>query len=425
MKFKLQQYAEIDLDNVFEQFYNTMLSDETFSVFFKDDAQIRSLIQRQKTFLLESIILPENEIKKRYVALGEMHYDIKVPYIDYMAGMGILEKGFIRALIKHKDAEQLLELSFHFFKLVRAYTAKGYLNKMLDADIEDIDRYLTHVHRATEVDTLLATERVIWLKNLISAIKVENRAAAPALQMPPEIVDHIAATIKNDLVLANYASEVTNRMELDARNIFYFLEMGSYEEVLPLYRNLLSIYKLTLMLTNVVTIASSNSLMQNLSRDALTGLLTRHSLLSILGRELAIAEAGLYQIAFIMLDIDHFKQINDCFGHGAGDQALAKVAHTCSSSIRATDDAFRLGGEEFLLILKGASLNVAVAQAEHIRKQIESIAFDFDGQACRVTASFGVTAFSPPFDATFEQMLDAVDKKVYMAKNNGRNQVVS
>ncbi len=423
MKLRLQKIVELDLDLVFEKFYDTMLSSKDFSGFFKDDVQVRSLISRQKKFLTDSVPMSDQELKTRYIALGEMHYKIQVPYVDYMAGLDILEHGLIHSLIKNDDRIELLETIFHLFKMIRASTAKGYLNNMLDADIEDIDHYLAHVQRASEIDTILATERVIWLKNMIFAIKVENRSAAPAFHMPQEIVSAIQVATKNDPALAKYATEMAHRMEMNARNTFFFLEKQSYEEVLPLYRELMSIYKLTLMLTNVVTIASSNSMMLGLSKDTLTGLLTRHSFDSILQRELAIATAGQYQLAFIMFDIDHFKNVNDQFGHGAGDLVIAKLAQAAAKSIRATDYAFRLGGEEFLLVLKGAGNSIAASQAEMIRREFEGLEFDFDGKPYKVTASFGVCSFTAPFTLTQAQMLDAVDKKLYAAKDGGRNQV--
>jgi diguanylate cyclase (GGDEF)-like protein len=425
LKDKLHHYAELDLDVVFEKFYDTMLSNADFSSFFKDREQIKSLVVRQKQFLLDSIVMSDEEIKTRYVALGEMHHQINVPYVDYMAGMNILEQGLILATVSHEEPMQLLEATFHFFKMIRAYTAKGYLNKMLEADIDDIDRYLTHVHRASEIDTLLATDRVIWLKNVIFAIKVGNRDAAPVLHMPPEVVDGIHAATSGDTALASYAVDMSARMEMNARNVFYFLDKGSYEEVLPLYRELMSIYKLTLMLTNVVTIASTNLLMQNLTKDTLTGLLTRHSFTSILSRELSIATAGQYQLSFIMIDIDFFKNVNDVYGHVAGDLVLAKVAQTAAATMRATDYSFRIGGEEFLLVLKGASLAISCSQAEIMRKQIESLEFEFYGKTFNVTASFGVAVFSAPFDLKYEAMLDVVDKKLYAAKGAGRNRVAS
>lgn len=425
MKNKLQKYMDIDLDKIFMDFYNSMLSNPDFSGYFRDDDQIQSLMVRQKQFLLETILLSDEEIKSRYIILGEMHYDLNLPYVDFMAAISMLEQGMIQALVSNDESIEMIDITFHFFKLIRAYTAKGYLNKMLEADIADIDLYLSHVQKASEIDTMLATERVIWLKNVIFAIKIENRAAAPSLHMPQEITDSIKAAAMSDPALVSYALEISSRMELNARNVFFFLDKGSYEEVLPLYRELMSIYKLTLMLTNVVTIATSNTLAAELSKDPLTGLLTRLSFSKIINREISIAIAGRYQLSFIMMDIDFFKHINDTYGHSAGDDVLSKIASLAAESIRATDFSFRLGGEEFLFVLKGASLTVTLSQAEIIRQKIEGFEFIFDNKPVQITASFGVSIFESPFQQSYTEMIDSVDKKLYKAKASGRNIVVS
>lgn len=423
MRELLRKYAKLDLDAVFEKFYDTMLSDRDFSIFFKDEEQIRSLVVRQKEFLLQSIVESDDEIKARYIKLGELHYEIRIPYVDYMAGVDILQDGLIRAIAELGQPLELLEETSTFFRLIRTYSAKGYLNKMLDADIHDIDLYLSHMQRAAEVDISLSTERMIWLKNVIFAIKVENRAAAPLLHMPTETIEAIKTITHNDEVLVNYVSEIASRMEVDAKNIFYFLDRHSYLEVLPLYQELMSIYKLALMLTNVVTIASTNSMVQALSKDALTGMLTRHALKPVFRRELAIAAAGQYEISLIMVDIDNFKLVNDTFGHASGDEVLTKVARIAAETIRATDFVFRLGGEEFLIVLKGASQKVALGQAELIRQEIKKTPFEFDGKRHQVTASFGVVTFIPPFEVTYEAMINIADEKMYDAKHAGRNRV--
>lgn len=423
MRALLRKYAELDLDAVFEKFYDTMLSDKDFSGFFKDEEQIKSLVARQKQFLLDTITESDNEVKARYIKLGELHYDLKIPYVDYMSGINILQDGLIHAIAEFGQPLELLEATSSFFKLIRAFSAKGYLNKMLDADIRDIDLYLSQVQRAAEVDISLSTERMIWLKNVIFAIKVEDRAAAPELHMPTETLDALSVATQGDQDLIGYVTGIANRMEVDARNIFYFLDRRSYAEVLPLYQELMSIYKLALMLTNVVTIASTNSLVQALSKDALTGMLTRHALRPVFHRELAIATAGTYELSLIMVDIDYFKSVNDTFGHAAGDEVLSKVAHISTESIRATDFVFRLGGEEFLIVLKGASQKVALGQAELIRQEIENTSFESEGKRHQVTASFGVATFVPPFSETYEGMIKIADEKMYESKHKGRNRV--
>lgn len=423
MREMLHKYAELDLDAVFVKFYDAMLSNKDFSSFFRDEAQIKALVVRQKQFLLESITVSDEELKTRYVKLGELHYDLKLPYVDYMSAVDLLQEGMIHAIVEFGQPIELLEATALFFKMIRAFTAKGYLNRMLESDMRDIDLYLAQVQRAAEVDTSLSTERMLWLKNVIFAIKVENRAAAPALHLPAEELEAIKVATQGDQALMNYVLDISARMEVDARNIFYFLDRHSYEEVLPLYNDLTNIYKLSLMLTNVVTIASTNLLVRTLSKDALTGMLTRHALRPVFHRELSIATAGQYEISFIMLDVDHFKVVNDTYGHACGDAVLVKIATIVAETIRATDYAFRMGGEEFLLVLKGASLKVTLNQAEVMRKAIEAAEFEFNGIKTRITASFGVATFAAPFEVGYEKMIALADAKLYESKHNGRNRV--
>lgn len=258
MKFKLQKYAELDLDAVFERFYDVMLSNADFSKFFTDQQQIKSLVAKQKQFLLDSIPLDDTEIAKRYIALGEYHDQIKVPFVDYIAATNILEQGLIHALVKRNEAWEMLEMTFHFFKMIRSYTAKGYLNKLLEADSKDIDHYLAHIPHTSDQETLLATDRILWLKGIIKAIKLGDRTAAPAPEIPKAIIDTITQSVESDTELVRYAIEMADRMEQTARNLFYFLDSDSYLEALPLYRELMSIYKLTLMLVNLVTVVESD-----------------------------------------------------------------------------------------------------------------------------------------------------------------------
>lgn len=234
------------------------------------------MITRQKEFLLDSFVLDVDEIKARYIKLGEMHYDINIPYADYMAGMNILEEGIVSAIAKRAETEELLALTFRFFKQIRAFTTKGYLNRMLEADIYDIDRYLSHV-----------------------------------------------------------------------------------------------------------------------------------------------------QLAFITLDIDHFKDVNDTFGYAAGGEVFKVVSLTLPGLVRSTDYCFRMGGEEFLIVLKGATRKVAVTQTEVIRKAIENLEIKFKEQSIHTTASFGVAVFGASFDLSISQMVEVSDERLYAAKKSGRNRVNS
>ena len=422
LKRRLLAYAQLDLESIFKEFYDAMLSDEGFAIYFANDEQIKSLVIRQKRFLLDSIILEDDEIKKRYVDLGEMHYDIKIPYVDFLTGMGMLEHSITKQVgMTEVDGEDLLDYTFLFFKNVRTYVAKGYLNRMLESDLAEINLYQNQIQRAHEIDRLFATDCITWLKSVLFAIKIEDSTAEPARYLPKEITSRILSISKENPALKIYADEIKSRMEKDVINLFAALRKSSYEDLLPLYRELISIYKLPLMLISLETVAPTNTLAPDAVKDELTGLLPRHVFEKLIDRELSIAASGQYSLSFIMLDLDHFKGINDRFGEDAGDRVLRGVADAIGQAIRSTDYVFRYAGQVFLILLKGASPSLTKTQAEGIRQSIEGLAFNVNQYRITVTASAGLAVFSAPFDMTPSEMTLSAYKKLDEAKKNGRN----
>ena len=122
----------------------------------------------------------------------------------------------------------------------------------------------------------------------------------------------------------------------------------------------------------------------------------------------------------MLLDLDHFKQLNDVYGHERGNEALAAVGQTLASVARASDFAGRYGGEEFVMIVSGLGQADAVAAAERLRTAIE-----LDDSEPRVTASFGVAAVSPPMPTTPRPSMEAADTALYSSKREGRNRVTA
>jgi diguanylate cyclase (GGDEF)-like protein len=123
----------------------------------------------------------------------------------------------------------------------------------------------------------------------------------------------------------------------------------------------------------------------------------------------------------MLLDIDHFKQINDNYGHLAGDFVLRSVAAECNKHIRTTDIFARYGGEEFICLLYEVGPEKARETAERIRRFIDAMPVEFDGKSIHVTASFGL-AFAQ-VDQTLEKVIDLADQCLYKSKRNGRNRV--
>jgi two-component system cell cycle response regulator len=129
-------------------------------------------------------------------------------------------------------------------------------------------------------------------------------------------------------------------------------------------------------------------------------------------------------LSFLMLDIDHFKKINDVHGHLAGDYVLKEVARLIQQRIRRDEVLARYGGEEFAIILPETNLEGARALADGLRERIEQSRFVFQGEVIRVTLSIGVAMLNE-FDRTSMDLIKRADEKLYEAKRSGRNRVVA
>lgn len=157
-------------------------------------------------------------------------------------------------------------------------------------------------------------------------------------------------------------------------------------------------------------------------RDPLTGLFNRRYLDEILIREIARAQRGNYDIGLMLLDIDHFKQINDLYGHAAGDLVLVTLSKHLKSKIRVADIPCRIGGEEFLLVLPGMSEEMTQQRAEEFRKHIEAMRIPHNGNSLKLTASIGVASY-PKNGENWENLYHVADQALYRAKEKGRNRV--
>jgi diguanylate cyclase (GGDEF)-like protein/PAS domain S-box-containing protein len=168
--------------------------------------------------------------------------------------------------------------------------------------------------------------------------------------------------------------------------------------------------------------ALSEQLREQAMHDPLTGLFNRRYLEETLERELSRAERLGQPVSLIMSDLDYFKTVNDRYGHLAGDDVLRVFGKLLQHNARDSDIFCRYGGEEFLLVLPGLSLENARERAEQLRTGLESISIVAASTPIHITASFGVAAY-PRHGCSANQLIAAADEALYAAKENGRNQV--
>ena len=159
-------------------------------------------------------------------------------------------------------------------------------------------------------------------------------------------------------------------------------------------------------------------------RDSLTNLFNRRYLEETLDRELSRAGRENYPVCIIMIDLDHFKKVNDTYGHEAGDLVLKAIADTLSEQSRRGDFACRYGGEEFVIAMPNITMDTAYERAENLRQVLTLLRVPFEHYELSVTISVGIACY-PENGGTREEILRAADQAMYAAKDAGRDHILS
>ncbi|MBI4962365.1 MAG: diguanylate cyclase [Desulfomonile tiedjei] len=159
------------------------------------------------------------------------------------------------------------------------------------------------------------------------------------------------------------------------------------------------------------------------THDTLTGLWNRRAILEILQKELDRSRRETAPLGLVMLDLDHFKQVNDSYGHQAGDAVLGDVARMMTSSLRSYDSAGRYGGEEFIMVLPGCNAQDSKVIAERLRLLATATPIETSGGVLSVTISLGVAATDGSGHCEASSLIREADEALYSAKRQGRNRV--
>jgi len=408
----------IDIEKAFNDFYKIMMGSEHFRVFFEGQEQVESLIKSQADNFYKSLSMPDDEFKENYIQLGLMHAKMKLPFEDMVAALSMVRDN----LLKNTPIEA--SLIYNIIEKMERYLAKGYLIYQFDDVMNQLELSIENVEGAyAEADQDIVSRPLNWLKRIVNGfqhndhIEHEDILTADLCPLTPMIQ---ALDVESDLKQRILISH-TEQHSLALSMAFFFRD----EDYMLASFMFAKLFAITVSLSSQIGLAVSHQAIEELHYDALTGLLLRHSLDSKLKDSINKARFENQAAAVMMLDLDHFKKINDTWGHQAGDKVLQALGELVQRNQREHDLAFRYGGEEFLLFITKVSLENAQSVAERIRTQVEALVVEWEGTRIPLTMSVGALAIdvehlSEPIEAYIEK----ADQNLYQAKETGRNKVV-
>ncbi len=219
---------------------------------------------------------------------------------------------------------------------------------------------------------------------------------------------HISAPVRE---ITRYIIDVSNNKKGAALHIYSNDDMGKLSEHL---RNM------------VLSLQARTEQFRELSyRDQLTGLWNRRYFMESIQREIALSIRHGYELSLGIADIDHFKKVNDTYGHDAGDVVLKHIADILRQNLRSSDIVARYGGEEFIILLHNTNLEEATKLFEHLRRLCEQSSVTVNNQSICVTVSFGLVTLPKDTQLPEEALIKHADMALYQSKRNGRNQVTA
>lgn len=305
---------------------------------------------------------------------------------------------------------------------IENHVALGYLKyeaSLLKDKLDFIEENIVSkdIHKLL-ADPLIA--HIGYFKNLLQAISKDKETAILHQPCPLSIWlnERAKEHVDNETILKDI-----KRMHQHFHNLIDIAQdYKNSKRFKDLYFTILNLENAIVWIENSFLYMNTQFIKMEMSIDPLTKTLNRRSFEAIFQKLLEISKITNAPISLAVADLDHFKKINDTYGHLAGDEALKHFVSIVKKNLRKSDYVFRLGGEEFVILLPSTGLKDAVKIVERIRKEVESHPLHYDGKEIKLTASFGLV--EADIDKYINEIIKEADEKLYKAKELGRNRVV-
>lgn len=431
------EYSTIDLNYAFEfinkhslsfvsEFYKLMMVEQNASCFLTDEMVQSRLRSTLNKWLIDSFEVPMNlkfkEIVKVQLVAGEVHSRIGVPTWLIMHGIRQIKRKVFEFLYQDQP-ENALAVADYIVQILSF--ASEIMCRAFEAKVE-VKNDVKHSYRLFSAMQDVAVQKD---KQRGSLLDWENELMFKVFS-ETSIINHPKLS-KSEFGLwfihkAAYAFSSSDQVQLIVDIIHQvddinqtIVESPDRNNAVNLIQNIREKNREILHLIEQLFQVSEYI---NSGNDSLTQLLNRRYLSTIVSREINLARKSQSSLTLLAIDADYFKKINDRWGHAAGDQALQMLADVIIQHTRGSDYAFRVGGEEFLLLLVDTEIGQAQSTAERIRQGVESSTVSPKaGVNFSFTVSIGVAKYNGHPD--YQRFLDAADTALYAAKHKGRNNV--
>lgn len=413
------------------------LEKEFLEQFILFDSNINEKNQKKfkKVFIniLENLLFNDKEINDASTQLAQLHLENDINYILLSNHLNELKNCTIEAITQNSMEGNILELLLRYTQiemLVSKEYLLNYINKVCSAN----NIRLASLNDMIQKDMIrYYEEHLLWLDTLVKSVKISDFKTVPELN--PSLCNFgkwLLSQTAKDIIRNNskYKNIIKTHNQLHDLGILIAKQL---QKTKPNYHVLMNYLEkcelISLAIGTELALIDNTLIIKKASKDELTGALNRNSLeqMFINQYELSLATDSNFLLA--MCDLDHFKFINDTYGHVAGDKLLKAFVKINHETLRKSDIIIRYGGEEFLIMLPNTSLETGIEKLDQLRENFQNFSIKYDGEMVKTTVSIGLINIEPQMmlcdnEIKMNDYIHQADELLYKAKQNGRNRII-
>lgn len=404
------------LHPILSAFYENILSDPRNSAHFKDKSRMRRLIASVSEHMGSLHNFSEDDLKTKYCRLGFMHSETGVSFTSFENASDYLHRELLHHF-KTGSFDNAVQLN-DYFCLLNNYVSLGYFEHEQSVFLERMRMLNRHAK-----NTVILKDFIEWFLMMHTVMFKKSCDGHSVLNSSkPAYPDSVSAELKPILtdikrIDAEFNSTLTS--------MTFYIDNNDHRHTLDAYHRLKEHF---FAITNLISVLEQGQIVQSFARDALTGALTRKEMTKLIDRTSAVAMSTGLPFCIAMADIDHFKKVNDTYGHKSGDSVLVQFAKLLMTKVEIPDvQVVRYGGEEFMILMPQCDRHRAQRVLEDVRLIIELTPMKIDTGMIHISASFGMVECLPPKGSLPEplELIRMADENLYKAKQTGRNRVVA